>query len=63
MKEGLAPFATLLPDLSICNEDAEIIWVKICKPENKKLLVAVVYRSPAGNLSKCVEYIRKALDI
>ena len=44
-------------ELSDTNSDYEALWLKINMQHCKDIVVCNIYRPPAGNLVKCLEYI------
>ena len=61
VKKNLSEFTQIIPHVSHVTGNIEQLWVKIVKPNVRKLLLGVVYRPPSGKISDAIEELSTSL--
>ena len=51
IKQKFWHHATEITEITSCTSDLEQLWVNICKPGNKRLIVGLCYRPPSGDVN------------
>ena len=62
VKDHLFDFSCMLRNYSVITPDLEQLWVCINVPNNRRKIIGVVYRPPAGSADRCLEMLRSTIE-
>ena len=62
IKSDLAPYVQRLSDRCKCTSDSEELWLTLCKPGWKKIILAIIYRPPNGNINNFINKLNDTLQ-
>ena len=62
VREGLSKFTEIIPNVSHISGNIEQLWIKIEKPDVKKLLLSTVYRPPSGKVTDAIKELSDSVN-
>ena len=62
VKEDLAPYVEVIEHCSVCSENIEQLWVKICKPKRRMCIVGSIYRPPSSSINESMSELDSTLQ-